>query len=590
MPAAIRVTPGPERLMVLDLGPCVRTGIYARGPGGYRILAVGSAPSTFEAPHFDLTPAFEDALADAAARAGSFAFPRPPHDGSLVDRAPEIAGVTGDHAAGGPTAFLIGNPAQRDQEELTRTIAAAGFEQIGHATTAVRTFRDRVDGPAALEVIVSRMPDTIVVVLTGDETGESLDYVVDLLVGGLAGHESGYRPRVVLLYGGVPEPSACERLHDALPATVFQVYGGSSTEPMDMGTPLAALQDAAGAAQRGISADRIVPRTVSRAPQVSRATALSAAARALGAGQELNVAVMSFDYGDVTALAAHGGEPTVARLGSERLRGRPFHLGVHTPIDRVARWTAEEPLPEDLQAFVLERTAHPTALPATTSELQLAHAIWTAAAREALRSSGDTRGQPSAVDLAVITGDIIRTLARPVQAALVLINSLETAGVTQLALDASNAIAMGGCLIQAGLPASLESSLVRLGVCAALRGDASLGNSAVAVEVQPAGAAVIEREVTAGSMDVIQWDADVEAEVRIWPAPEFDAGLGYGRPVHLREPIVAGSLGLVIDARGRPLVWPDEPDARPAWVGQWHRALNAYPAAQPRRQDPAHVT
>ena len=80
-------------------------------------------------------------------------------------------------------------------------------------------------------------------------------------------------------------------------------------------------------------------------------------------------------------------------------------------------------------------------------------------------------------------------------------------------------------------------------------------------------------------MDVIQWEADVEAEVRIWPAPEFDAGLGHGRPVHLRVPIVAGSIGLVIDARGRPLVWPDAPDARQAWVGQWHRALNAYPAA-----------
>ena len=190
----------------------------------------------------------------------------------------------------------------------------------------------------------------------------------------------------------------------------------------------------------------------------------------------------------------------------------------------------------------------------------------------------------------MITGDITRTLARPVQAALVLINSLETVGVTQLALDASNALVMSGSLIHAGLPAAVESSLVRLGACAALRGDASLGNAAVAVEVHPAGASVIEREVTAGSMDVIQWDADVEAEVRIWPAPEFDAGLGYGRPVHLRAPIVAGSVGLIVDARGRPLVWPDASDARQAWVAQWHRALNAYPAARPRRQDLVHVS
>ncbi len=579
-----------ERLMVMDLGPCVRAGIYARGPSGYRILAVGAAPSTLDAPHFDLTPAFEGALADAAARAGAFAFPKAPFDGSLLDRAPDIAAVTGDDAVSEPTAYLMGNLVQRDEDELTRAIATAGFEHIGHATTAVRAFRDRVDGPAALDVIGSRMPDAIVVALTGDDTGESLDYVADLLAGGLADHESGYLPRVVLLYEGQPEATACQRLQAAMPTTIFQVYGGSATEPMDMGTPLAALQDAARAVRRGASADRIVPPTVSRAPQVSRAAALGAAAQELSAGQELDVSLISFDYGDVTAVTVRGETPEVTRLGSERLQGRPFHLGLHTPIDRVARWTADEPLPEALQVFVLEQTAHPTALPATSSELQLAHAIWTAAAREALRESGRGRRQSPAVDLAVITGDITRTLARPVQAALVLINSLETAGVTQLALDASNALAMSGCLIQTGLTASVESSLVRLGACAALRGDASLGTAAVAVEVHPAGASVIEREVTTGSIDVIQWEADVEADVRIWPAPEFDAGLGYGRPVHLRAPIMAGSIGLVIDARGRPLVWPEAPDARQAWVGQWHRALNAYPAGRPWRQDAVHVT
>ena len=580
----------PERLMVMDLGPCVRAGIYARDPGGYRILAVGSSPSTLDAPHFDLTPAFENALADAAARAGSFAFPHPPYDGPLADRAPNIAGVTGDDVGRGSTAFLLGNLAQRDQDELTRTIAEAGFALVGHATTSVRAFRDRVDGPAALDVIVSRMPDAIIVALSGDDTGESLDYVADLLVGGLSGHESGYLPRVVLLYDGLPDVTACERLQAALPTTVFQVYGGSPTKPMDMGTPRAALQDTARAVQRGRSGDRTVPPTVSRASQVSRAIALRAAAQALSAGQELDVGLVSFDYGDVTTVSVRGETPTVTQHGSDRLQGRPFHLGLHTPIDRVAHWTAEEPLPEALQFFVLERTAYPTALPATSSDLQLAHAIWTAAARDALREAEGGRGRSPAVDLAVITGDITRTLARPVQAALVLINSLETAGVTQLAMDASNALAMTGCLLQAGFPASVESSLVRLGACAALRGDASLGNAAVAVEVQPAGAAVIEREVSAGSMDVIQWDADLEADVRIWPAQEFDAGLGYGRPVHLRSPIVAGSIGLVIDARGRPLVWPDAPEARQAWVGQWHRALNAYPTARPRRQDAAYVT
>jgi len=239
------------------------------------------------------------------------------------------------------------------------------------------------------------MPDVIVVALTDDETGTSLAYAADLLVGGLASHESGYLPRVVVLYSGMPDPSVCERLQAALPTTVFQVFGGSSSEPMDMGTPLAALQDAYRAVQRGTSADRVIPPAVSRAPRVSRAAALSAAAQALSESQDLNVSVAAFDYGDVTAVTVDSEVPTVARLGSERAQGQPFHLGLHTPIDRVARWTAEEPLPEALQVVVLERTAHPTALPATTTELQLAHAIWTAAAREVQREWAGG-GQPPA--------------------------------------------------------------------------------------------------------------------------------------------------------------------------------------------------
>ena len=202
----MRVNSDAERLMVVDLGPYVRAGVYARGPGGYRILAAGSAPSTLDAPYFDLTPAFEGALADIAARAGSFAFPGPPRDGPLADRAPDISAVTGDEAVRRPTAFLLGNLVQRDLDELTGTITQAGFEQIG-AATSVRAFRERVDGPAALEVIVSRMPDTIVVALTDDDADESLDYAVDLLTLGLADHESGYLPRVVVLYGGAAPAS-----------------------------------------------------------------------------------------------------------------------------------------------------------------------------------------------------------------------------------------------------------------------------------------------------------------------------------------------------------------------------------------------
>jgi hypothetical protein len=138
------------------------------------------------------------------------------------------------------------------------------------------------------------------------------------------------------------------------------------------------------------------------------------------------------------------------------------------------------------------------------------------------------------------------------------------------------------------VPVMTESSLIELGVGVALRGQAPFGESAVVVEVHPEGRPAIEREVSSGSMDVVQWEAGLEADVKIWPASKFDVGLGYGRPAHLRVPITPGSVGLVIDARGRPLSWPDDAEDRHARVEQWFRALNAYAAQRPWPEVPPH--
>ncbi len=576
--------------MAVDLGPNVRVGVYTPGPAGYRMLAVGSAPSTLDAPHFDLTPAYEAALTDAASRGGSFAFPQPPYDAPLADRAPAAAAITGDGVASGPSVFLFSDLGVRDLDALIGLLHEAGFTDAGRAGAAVRGFRDRVDGPAAVRNIAARAPDLILIALANDTAGDSLDYVIDLLVAGLAGHEAGYRPRVTVLHGGSPPAAALERLHAVLPTAVHRMHGGTPTEPLDLEVPGVALHDAARAVHRAHWAGRGLPPRLARAPHVARASALQAAARALSASQELGVGVVSFDAADVTAVTARGSATQLTRSAAARAPSRAFHLGLSTPIDRVARWTTEELLPETLHGFVFEQTAHPTSIPTTTFALQLAHAVWAAAARDALRrTASGSANEEQAVDLAVMTGDVTRTIARPMQAALLLINSLELAGITQLALDAANGLAMSGALLQTGRTVAVESSLIQLGACVALRGEASPGDAAVAVEVLPAGAAPIEREVSAGALDVIQWEPGVEASVRLWPSPKFDVGLGYGRPVHLRAPLASGSVGLVVDARGRPLVWPEDADVRQARTEQWYRALNAYATAQPRRRQASHA-
>ncbi|HEY7983474.1 MAG TPA: hypothetical protein VID73_04860, partial [Ktedonobacterales bacterium] len=55
--------------------------------------------------------------------------------------------------------------------------------------------------------------------------------------------------------------------------------------------------------------------------------------------------------------------------------------------------------------------------------------------------------------------------------------------------------------------------------------------------------------------------------------PTIDAGLGAGQHARASDPLRGGMLGLIIDARGRPLTLPRPADERHARLRAWRRAL-----------------
>src|SRR5262249_13156803 len=59
----------------------------------------------------------------------------------------------------------------------------------------------------------------------------------------------------------------------------------------------------------------------------------------------------------------------------------------------------------------------------------------------------------------------------------------------------------------------------------------------------------------------------------LYPAETVDVGLGPGQQARATEPVEGGALGLVIDARGRPLTLPQDPAERAARQAEWRRAL-----------------
>ncbi len=77
----------------------------------------------------------------------------------------------------------------------------------------------------------------------------------------------------------------------------------------------------------------------------------------------------------------------------------------------------------------------------------------------------------------------------------------------------------------------------------------------------------LEIEVEYGTLEVLPMTPGQSMEVSLQPERRFDIGFGpgEGKTVTLQ----GGSVGLVVDARGRPVAFPQDADDRIDLVRQW---------------------
>jgi len=77
----------------------------------------------------------------------------------------------------------------------------------------------------------------------------------------------------------------------------------------------------------------------------------------------------------------------------------------------------------------------------------------------------------------------------------------------------------------------------------------------------------LEVEVMYGTIEVIPLEPSDKTEVLLTPNGRFDIGLGAGKAQKFTAG--SGSVGLIVDARGRPLTFPDDDKERQELVRKW---------------------
>ncbi len=140
------------------------------------------------------------------------------------------------------------------------------------------------------------------------------------------------------------------------------------------------------------------------------------------------------------------------------------------------------------------------------------------------------------------------------ESAMILVDSLEPMGVTEIMVDRSSIMPHLGSLLgvnrEAALQILVEESMTSLATCVSPEGKAREGEEAVTVQLMVDGSEVVE-SVKVGDIRVLPLGENEVTEATFIPHRRLDLGAGRGKQV--KKQVQGGEVGLLLDARGRPL-------------------------------------
>lgn len=245
------------------------------------------------------------------------------------------------------------------------------------------------------------------------------------------------------------------------------------------------------------------------------------------------------------------------------------------PVENFRRWLPFALSPEDLYDALLNKALHPATIPATYEDLMIEHAV----AREAIRyAARQTQINPLEApwNLVVGAGRALTGTPAAGHAAITLIDGLEPWGVTTLTLDKNGLANMLGLIATVDAAAAAQvvaqEALLNLGTVIAPAGHRSFGKPVMTIKLNLPGGETVEKEIMYGSVEVINLPPGQKATLKMRPARHFDIGLGEPGREATAE-VEGGILGIIFDARGRPLRLPADDEQRQAQLQQWLTAL-----------------
>ncbi len=572
-------------VLLLDCGSVfTKAALLGRVDGQLRAIARAQAATSLLPPIGDLSVGAREAVRGleritgrALLRDGRLIVPLQ-QDGGGVD------GVVLAVNAGGPLRLLTAGPGREALAGLLHRAVGGLFAQVEPLPTVHGSPEQMpAEWEQALAQVRAFQPHALLVVgppFGSGRAGADMETTVTAISAWLDGlapaARSGLRRPFPVVFAGSPTEAA--PLAAALRDRAF-VHEVAALSP----STLNPLNRAVGALYENVVL-RTLPgfdplREMASAPPLAPITALSGMTRYLA--QQFQTTVLAVDVGaSSTALAGATGsgeflpaEHPLAGVGPGAgavLRDRGAR--------NVLRWVRAAAAEEELREYVLMRMLRRTALPTTPLQLEFEHALAREAIALALRAPGSRLVGLHPLDVLLGSGGVLANAPHPAMAALILLDALQPKGITSLVLDGAQlAATLGGVAgldaAAAGEVAVRDAVIPPLATVISVEGEAAPGEPALRVEMEYGDGSRHVEDVMAGTLTRLPLPPGARAVLDLRPAPEVDVGLGPGRQARATDPIDGSPLGLIVDARGRPLALPDDDTERRHLLAQWRRTL-----------------
>lgn len=575
-----------ESILAIDVGATTtRAILFDVVEGQYRFVASAQAPSTAEAPFKDIGIGVREAITNLQQITGSLLLGE--HDNNLIAPAqPDGSGVDAVVAtisAGPQVKTVVVGLLSDVSVQSARRLAESTYSRIVDAID----LSDHRRPDQQMDSIVRARPD-LVILAGGTDGGASRSMQKMLETVGLACYLMPLEKRPMILYAGNQKLSdeVMEMLggHAGKLEVSHNVRPSLETEDLDPARhELALLMTQLRQRQiKGVdelnlwAAGNLLPTAYAQGRIIRFLSKLYESTRGL---LYVNIGASA-----TSVAAGFAGELTLGVYPQYGMGENLAGLLQETDIQDIMRWLQLDVSEGMLREYMFQKSLYPASIPATKDEQAMAHAIARQALYLAVRKAQrdfPAHARPARrdvmppLDLILAGGGAISDGTSLGQSLLLLLDAIQPVGIMPILLDQNNLLPLLGVAASRShyLPVQVIESgaFIGLGTVVSVIASANYGDQVLRARLSYSDGTEARAEVKFGGLEILPLPSGQVARLSLQPFHRADAGLGPGKSGVVT--VTGGALGVVIDARGRPLHIPGDPVRRRELMKRWSYAV-----------------